>query len=730
MDRGEDILTHHALVEHDSVLIVVTLPRHVSHEEVAAECEFAVFSSITLGEDIALLDALAFLANRTKVNGHILVGTAELGNIVDLLGRLEAYELFILRAVVQNADGSSIYELNHAIALGGNHRAGIFADLLFDTRADNRSLGMDKGHGLAHHVRSHQCAVSIVVLQEGNERSGDRGNLLRRNVHKFHFRGRHNGIVGILAAFYFIANEGAIGTKGRIALTDDLAFFFFGREINNVFVLEVYHRIGYLSVRRFDEAEVVDLSIYAERGDKTDVRTFRRLNRAEAAVVGIVYVANLETCTLAGQTAGAEGREAALVRYFCQGVGLVHELRQGVRTEEGVDDARNGLGVDEVGRREHFVIADVHALADCAAHACQTNGKLVGELLAHGADAAVAEVVDIVDGGLAVNQFDEIFDNLNNIFVRQHTHVHIGRKVELVVDAVATHFTQVVTLFREEKVVDDIACAGIVGGVGIAELTIDIKHGLLFRVGGVFLQGVENNGIVGCGSLFVVNENALRTAFNNLLDMVLLENGLTLKHHFVALDRYYFTGIFINKVFYPALQNTCGKAAAKHLFQAGLIHLDFFGEIEYLENVFIGFVTNRTQQGRYGQLLLTVDVSIHHIVDVCSKFNPRTLERYDTCGIELRTICVNARTEEYAGRAVQLRNDYALCAVDDKRTVLGHVRYLTEEHVLHHGIKIFVVRVGAIQFELRLQGHAVRKSYFEALLNAVTGRVDVIIEEL
>ena len=79
---------------------------------------------------------------------------------------------------------------------------------------------------------------------------------------------------------------------------------------------------------------------------------------------------------------------------------------------------------------------------------------------------------------------------------------------------------------------------------------------------------------------------------------------------------------------------------------------------------------------------------------------------------------------------MQLRNDYALCAVDDERTVLGHVRYLTEEHVLHHGIKIFVVRVGAIQFELRLQGHAVRKSYFEALLNAVTGRVDVIIEEL
>ena len=67
-----------------------------------------------------------------------------------------------------------------------------------------------------------------------------------------------------MAALHLIADKGAIGTQGRIALTDDLAFFFFGREINNVFVLEVYHRIGYLAVRRFDEAEVVDLSIYAE----------------------------------------------------------------------------------------------------------------------------------------------------------------------------------------------------------------------------------------------------------------------------------------------------------------------------------------------------------------------------------------------------------------------------------------------------------------------------------
>ena len=42
VNAGEDVLTHEALVDHDSVLIVVTLPGHVSHLEVAAQCQLTV----------------------------------------------------------------------------------------------------------------------------------------------------------------------------------------------------------------------------------------------------------------------------------------------------------------------------------------------------------------------------------------------------------------------------------------------------------------------------------------------------------------------------------------------------------------------------------------------------------------------------------------------------------------------------------------------------------------
>jgi len=150
------------------------------------------------------------------------------------------------------------------------------------------------------------------------------------------------------------------------------------------------------SVRRLDEAEVVDFGIYTETGYKADVRAFRGLDRAESAVVGIVHVAHLESCTLTRETAGAEGRHTALVRDLGQRVGLVHELRKGVGAEESVDYRRDGLCVDQVDRSKHFVVAHIHAFADCTRHTREAYCELVVELLTNGAHAAVAQMVDVV----------------------------------------------------------------------------------------------------------------------------------------------------------------------------------------------------------------------------------------------------------------------------------------------------------------------------------------------
>ena len=79
---------------------------------------------------------------------------------------------------------------------------------------------------------------------------------------------------------------------------------------------------------RLDEAELVHAGVGRQRRDEADVRAFRRLDRADAAVVGRVHVADVEAGALAGQTARPEGREPPLVGDLGQRVRLVHELRE------------------------------------------------------------------------------------------------------------------------------------------------------------------------------------------------------------------------------------------------------------------------------------------------------------------------------------------------------------------------------------------------------------------
>ena len=93
--------------------------------------------------------------------------------------------------------------------------------------------------------------------------------------------------------------------------------------------------------------------------------------------MGIVHVAHLETGTLTRQTAGAQGRHTALVGNLGQRVGLVHELRQGIGTEEGIDYRRNRLGVDQVDGGEYLVVAHIHTLADGTGHTGQPDTELV-----------------------------------------------------------------------------------------------------------------------------------------------------------------------------------------------------------------------------------------------------------------------------------------------------------------------------------------------------------------
>src|SRR5690606_10099572 len=146
-----------------------------------------------------------------------------------------------------------------------------------------------------------------------------------------------------------------------------------------------------------DETERVDAAVGRERADQTDVRAFRRLDRAHAAVVRRVHVADLEARALTGQTTGTESREAALVGQTRERVGLVHELGELGGAEERLDRRHHGADVDQGLRRDRLDVLRGHALADDALHAGQTRADLVLDELADRAQTTVAEVVDVVD---------------------------------------------------------------------------------------------------------------------------------------------------------------------------------------------------------------------------------------------------------------------------------------------------------------------------------------------
>src|SRR5579885_1324605 len=166
-----------------------------------------------------------------------------------------------------------------------------------------------------------------------------------------------------------------------------------------------HHAVFHLAVRALDEAVFVDPRKAGKRGNQADVRTFRRLDRADAAVMRGMYVAHLESGALARQTARAQRRKTPLMRDLRQRVGLIHELRKLARSEELADRRHHRLGVHQVMRhsRGHFLVHR-HLFLDGPLHAHQADAELVLQQFAHGAHAAVAQVIDVVHRAQALAQ--------------------------------------------------------------------------------------------------------------------------------------------------------------------------------------------------------------------------------------------------------------------------------------------------------------------------------------
>jgi len=267
------------------------------------------------------------------------------------------------------------------------------------------------------HVGTHQGSVRVVVLKERNQRSSHRNKLLRADVDVVDFFPVHQHKVSGLAGVHQLGNDASLVVQLDVRLGDDVTVFLPSRQIERerfdlrgtlAALLEIgvdlldfvffdvipdltvavarvddadvvdHARVLDFPVRRLDKPVVVDAGVTAQRRDQTDVRTFRRLNRADAAVVRRVYVADFESSAFARQTARPQGRETPLVRDLRQRVGLIHELRELRGSKELADGRHHRLRVDQIVRHggRHFLV-HAHLFLDGALHADQADAELV-----------------------------------------------------------------------------------------------------------------------------------------------------------------------------------------------------------------------------------------------------------------------------------------------------------------------------------------------------------------
>ena len=500
-----------------------------------------------------------------------------------------------------------------------------------------------------------------------------------------------------------------------------------------------------------------------QRVDQADVRAFRRFDRADAAIVRRVHVADFEARALARQTARAKRRKATLVGDFRQRVRLVHELRQLRRTEELANRGGGRLGVDQVVRHDCVDIDRRHALLDGALHPQQADAVLVFQQLADRTDPAVAQVVDVVDLAPAVLQADQNLQHLQHVFLAKdpdlvgdlgafQTHVHLDPADGRQVVAFAVEEQRVEhglggfrggRLARTHHAIDVeqgvLAVVVLIDAQGVAHIgadrdVVDVQHldggeavllqhfdgrGVQFVAGlGVDFAGLEVHRVIGqiFGQQGVGGQRKRRRGVAQLLGGARADLLAGLGDHFagVGVDQ-----VELRLHTAPAL----GLVRRDPTLAALLVG---HGLVEGLQD-FLAVHAQPHQEGRGRQLAAAVDADIDHVLGVELEVQPRPAvrdhaggEQQLARGVRLALVVI----EEDARRAVHLRHDHALGAVDDEGALVRHERDVAHIDVLLLDVldrtgSRFLVGLEHDQAQLDLQRRGIGHVALNALLDVV-----------
>ena len=305
VNGGEAVLLDHALGDEDGILEVVAVPGHERDEHVLPERELAEVRRRAVRQHVAPGDDVPGPDQGALVDAGVLVRALVLGQVVDV-----DPGLFRLRLVVVHPhhDSGRVHRVDHPAAPGDDRDPRVARDDALHPGADEGLLRAQGRHRLALHVRPHERAVRVVVLQERDEGRRHRNDLPRRHVHVLDPVGRGQGELVAMPAGHEIVDEPALVVERRVGLGDDVLPFLDRREVLDVF--------GHPAVRDppvggLDEAVLVGPGVDREGVDEPDVRALRGLDGTHPPVVGRMDVADLEAGPAHGSARPGRGRRCA-----------------------------------------------------------------------------------------------------------------------------------------------------------------------------------------------------------------------------------------------------------------------------------------------------------------------------------------------------------------------------------------------------------------------------------
>ena len=526
---------------------------------------------------------------------------------------------------------------------------------------------------------------------------------------------------------------------------EDAEMPLFFREVALVALSVLEFNETHNTVRGFDEAEVVHHGVRCEGVDKTDVRTFRSFNRAETAIVRVVNVTDFEACTFTGKTTRTESGETTLVSKFRKRVHLVHELGQLALAKECLDDSRDHASIHEFARSRLFFFGmERKVFADDARHTGEADGNLTGKEFAHGTCTTVAQVVDIVKSVafVAVEEADHVFDDSEEVSL---AHRHLGHRrhlefvdaveafsnflnlgknssgVNLCVQAVTTDFAKIVLVRVVEEEFVEVAFGGL-----------EVRSFFLLLVGhGVdSLEGVFA-GLRLVGSERVVDEEVVfflgkhgdlfDTAFAEAFELLVVDDSVSFEDDF--------TRFFVNDIVEDDAVDEGADTFLVKVIECGIVENDFVSLlVEEVQDVLSRFEADAAKHSGSGDLLLAVDDEVKDVA-FGVEFNPCAAVRNNTALVVGAAVGLHFFVKAHTRRTVQLRNDDAFGAVNDKRSVLGHDRkFANQDIVLDFFLELafFSVLFEHLEGESCKKFHGIRETALTAFGDAVFRDAEII----